>query len=56
MKIIVTKDKVKIEEFDLVHEGEHRVNKCSFSFSEDFTEDLVKKLFLHCRMILLKYQ
>ena len=43
MKIIVTKDKVKIEEFDLVHEGEHRVNKCSFSFSEDFTEDLVKK-------------
>lgn len=43
MKITVNKDNVKIEEFDIVHEGEHRVNKCSFSFSEDFTEDLVKK-------------
>lgn len=43
MKITVTKDNVKIEEFDVVHEGEHRVNKCSFSFSEEFTEELVKK-------------
>lgn len=43
MKITVTKDNVKIEEFDIVHEGEHRVNKCSFSFSEEYTEDLVKK-------------
>ena len=43
MKITVTKDNVKIEEFDVVHEGEHRVNKCSFSFSEEYTEELVKK-------------
>ena len=43
MKITVNKDNVKIEEFDVVHEGEHRVNKCSFSFSEEYTEDLVKK-------------
>lgn len=43
MKIIVTKDTVKIEEFDLVHEGEHKVNKCSFSFSEEYTKELVKK-------------
>lgn len=43
MKITVTKDNVKIEKFDIVHEGEHRVNKCSFSFSEEYTEDLVKK-------------
>ena len=43
MKITVNKDNVKIEEFDIVHEGEHRVNKCSFSFSEEYTEDLVKK-------------
>ena len=43
MKITVTKDNVKIEEFDIVHEGEHRVNKCSFSFSEEYTEELVKK-------------
>lgn len=43
MKITVDKDKVKIEEFDVVHEGEHRVNKCSFSFSEEYTEELVKK-------------
>lgn len=43
MKIIVTKDTVKIEEFDLVHEGEHKVNKCSFSFSAEYTKELVKK-------------
>ena len=43
MKITVNKDNVKIEEFDVVHEGEHRVNKCSFSFSEEYTEELVKK-------------
>ena len=43
MKITVDKDNVKIEEFDIVHEGEHRVNKCSFSFSEEYTEELVKK-------------
>ena len=43
MKITVTKDNVKIEKFDIVHEGEHKVNKCSFSFSEEYTEDLVKK-------------
>ena len=43
MKITVTKDNVKIEEFDVVHEGEHRVNICSFSFSEEYTEELVKK-------------
>ena len=43
MKITVDKDNVKIEEFDVVHEGEHRVNKCSFSFSEEYTEELVKK-------------
>ena len=43
MKITVNKDNVKIEEFDIVHEGEHRVNKCSFSFSEEYTEELVKK-------------
>lgn len=43
MKITVNKDNVKIEEFDIVHEGEHRVNKCSFSFSEEYTDDLVKK-------------
>lgn len=44
MKITVNKDNVKIEEFDIVHEGEHRVNKCSFSFSEEYTEELVKKV------------
>ena len=43
MKITVNKDNVKMEEFDVVHEGEHRVNKCSFSFSEEYTEELVKK-------------
>ena len=26
-----------------MHEGEHNVNKCSFSFSEEYTDDLVKK-------------
>lgn len=44
MIIKVTKDTVKIVEEDyILNKGEYNVNKCYFEFSDDYTDDLVKK-------------
>lgn len=43
MEIKVTKNNVTIQEIDPVHSGEFNVNQCNFTFSETYTNDLVKK-------------
>ncbi len=43
MNISVTKNKVSINTDYVLNDKEYNVNKCYFSFSEDYTEDLVKK-------------
>lgn len=43
MEIKVTKNNVTIQEIDPVHSGEFNVNVCNFTFSDTYTNDLVKK-------------
>lgn len=44
MKVRVTKDTVRIIDDDyIINKGEYRVNKCEFEFTEEYTEDLIKK-------------
>ena len=44
MLIKVTKDTVKIvDENYILNKGEYKVNRCYFQFSDDYTNDLVKK-------------
>lgn len=44
MLIKVTKDSVKIVNEDyILNKGEYKVNKCYFDFSDEYTDDLVKK-------------
>ena len=42
MQALVTKDNVTISQEDKVHEGEYNVNHINFSFSKEYTNDLVK--------------
>lgn len=44
MIVKVTKDTVKIVDEDyILNKGEYKVNRCYFQFSEEYTDDLVKK-------------
>lgn len=43
MNISVTKNKVSINTDYVLNDKEYNVNKCYFSFSEEYTDDLVKK-------------
>ncbi len=44
MLIKVTKDSVKIVNEDyILNKGEYKVNRCYFEFSDEYTDDLVKK-------------
>lgn len=43
MKIKVTKDNVTIDKDELYHAGEYNIHDCTFEFSEEYTENLVKK-------------
>ena len=43
MQINVTKNKVSIEAGHTANEGEYNIRQCDFSFSEDYTDDLVKE-------------
>lgn len=43
MNISVTKNQVSINTDYILNDGEYNVNNCSFSFSDDYTDDLVKK-------------
>ena len=44
MLVKVTKDTVKIVDDNyILNKGEYRVNKCYFEFSDDYTNDLIKK-------------
>lgn len=44
MLVKVTKDTVKIVDEDyILNKGEYNVNRCYFEFSEEYTDDLVKK-------------
>ena len=44
MRVRVTKDKVSIVNNDyIVNQGEYQVNHCEFEFTEEYTEELVKK-------------
>lgn len=44
MRVKVTKDTVKIIDEDyILNKGEYHVNTCQFEFSEEYTQDLVKK-------------
>lgn len=43
MNISVTKNQVSINTDYILNDKEYNVNKCYFSFSEDYTDDLVKK-------------
>lgn len=44
MLVKVTKDTVKIVDEDyILNKGEYKVNKCYFQFSEEYTNDLIKK-------------
>lgn len=44
MIVKVTKDTVKIvDENYILNKGEYKVNRCYFQFSEEYTDDLVKK-------------
>ena len=42
MQIQVSKDNVSILNTDLTHVGEYNVDKLTFSFSQEYTDDLVK--------------
>lgn len=42
MEILVTKDTIKINMEEDIHKGEYKINPCEFTFSEDYTQDLVK--------------
>ena len=43
MKIIVNPHDLTIEEKDIVNEGEYNITQLNFEFSEEYTDDLVKK-------------
>lgn len=43
MKIKVEKNKIEIEKKDIINKGEYKINKCYFEFSENYSDDLVKK-------------
>ena len=44
MRVRVTKDKVSIVNNDyIVNQGEYQVNHCEFEFTEEYTDELVKK-------------
>ena len=49
MLVKVTKDTVKIVEEDyILNKGEYHINTCYFEFSDEYTDDLVKKaIFVH---------
>lgn len=42
MKVNVTKDRVSIVESDDIHAGEYNVNNLQFSFSDEYSDNLVK--------------
>ena len=43
MKVIVTKNSVCLEKGYIINKGEYKVNTLEFEFSEEYTNDLVKK-------------
>jgi len=43
MKITVNKNSVVLEKDYIVNKGEYKVNPLEFEFSEDYTDDLIKK-------------
>lgn len=43
MNISVTKTKVSVDTDYILNDSEYNVNECTFSFSDEYTEDLVKK-------------
>lgn len=43
MQIEVTKDKVIIKEKTSINKGEYQVNECVFNFSEEYSDNVVKK-------------
>lgn len=43
MNITVTKNQVTVDTDYILNDGEYNVNTCTFSFSDDYTDDLVKK-------------
>ena len=43
MKITVDVNNVKIDELNVFHKGEYNVNNLQFSFSSDYTDDLVSR-------------
>lgn len=43
MDLNVTKNKITITATDPIHSGEFKVNQCNFTFSESYTNDLIKK-------------
>lgn len=44
MRVKVTKDTVKIiDDNYIINKGEYKINKCEFEFTEEYTEDLIKK-------------
>lgn len=45
MQVRVNKDNVEIYEKDDIHEGEYRVNECTFEFSEEYTGLTKKAIF-----------
>lgn len=43
MNITVTKNQVTVDTDYILNDGEYNVNTCTFSFSEEYTDELVKK-------------
>lgn len=43
MNIYVSVDNVEIKEHDKLHEGEYKINKCFFEFSEEYTQNLTSR-------------
>ena len=43
MKVVVNKDIVKIDKDEIFHAGEYNIHDCTFEFSEEYSENLVKK-------------
>jgi len=43
MKIIVNPHDIKIDETDVINEGEYHITQLNFEFSKEYTDDLVKK-------------
>lgn len=43
MKVYVTKNKISLDKDYIVNKGEYKVNLLEFEFSEEYTDDLIKK-------------